>query len=413
MRLLHTSDWHLGRTFHEFSRANEHRHFLAWLLVTIEDEGPDALIIAGDIFDTPNPSAEAQTMWFQFLAEASHRLPNMVIIAIAGNHDSAERLEAPEPIMRTLRIHVIGSTFSHASFDPDRLLIPIPGKAGDVQAWVAAVPYLRSVDLPVSQDENESWQISGVRELYSQVFQRAREQRRPHQALIALGHCYMVGTTLSEVSERKILGGNQHALPRDIFPDDLSYVALGHLHMPQTIGKIETVRYCGSPIPLAMPERHYPHQVLRVDFEGANVSSIVPLLVPRTVELKQVPDHGASTLPDVLQELSSLPSLQPDTSNEALPYLEVRVLLDEPMPHLPQQIRSALEGKAVRLVNITAQRTGTGGTLAEVLPEQELKELDPEDVFRRKYARQYGESEPPEDVLATFRDLLSQVLESA
>src|SRR5690606_38813120 len=103
------------------------------------------------------------------------------------------------------------------------------------------------------------------------------------------GHCYMTGTRLSELSERRILGGNQHALPVDLFPDDVAYVALGHLHLAQRVGA-DHVRYAGSPIPLSFGERHYPHQVLLVDLRGERVAGIEPLRVPRSVDLLRVPE---------------------------------------------------------------------------------------------------------------------------
>src|SRR4051812_29205135 len=126
MRILHTSDWHLGQLLHEHARAWEHARFLTWLLETLAAERVDALLVAGDIFDTANPPAESQAAWYEFLARARARFPALDIVVIGGNHDSASRLDAPTPLLDAFRIHVVGG------FEPDRLLVPIQGGA----AWV-------------------------------------------------------------------------------------------------------------------------------------------------------------------------------------------------------------------------------------------------------------------------------------
>src|SRR5436190_10235903 len=139
MRVIHTSDWHLGHTLRgEVSREYEHAAFLRWLLDTCEREAADALLITGDVFDSATPPASAEKMWFEFLAAARKRRSAMDIIAIAGNHDSPARLGAASAVLRELGVHVIGSVpkRSDGAIDPDALVIPIAGGQG----LVAAVP---------------------------------------------------------------------------------------------------------------------------------------------------------------------------------------------------------------------------------------------------------------------------------
>ena len=127
-------------------------------------------------------------------------------------------------------------------------------------------------------------------------------------ALIVTGHCYLAGASLSDLSERKILGGNLHALPHDLYPDDVAYVALGHLHRAQAVAGRETVRYSGSPLPLAVDEEAYPHQVVCLELEGAEVRSLTPLRVPRAVAILRLPEGGApGTLEQVLAAVQQLP----------------------------------------------------------------------------------------------------------
>lgn len=403
MRILHTSDWHLGHTLHDLPREHEHRRFLSWLLDTIEAREVDALLVAGDVFDNANPSAAAQKLWYRFVGEARGRFPSLDIVVIGGNHDSADRLDAPDPLYVGFDVRVVGGLARGAErrIDLERLIVPLRDRAGRVAAWVAAVPFLRPADLV--QDQGP---IEGVRAVYAEVIEAIRARREPGQALVAMGHLYMAGTELSEMSERKILLGNQHALPVDIFPDDVAYAALGHLHKPQRVGR-DNVRYSGSPIPLSMGERTYRHQVCLVELDGEAVGSIESIPVPRAVELLRVPAKGALPPEELVKELRKLPDRAGEEPWE-LPFLEVEALLAEPDPGLPTKVEEALEGKAARLVRLGRTRTGDGASLAEVEPERTLDELLPEEVFARCYEQAYG-APPPDDLAAAFHELLDAV----
>jgi exonuclease SbcD len=413
MRLLHTSDWHLGHTLYDTSREPEHAAFLEWLLETLAAREVDALLVAGDIFDTTNPSAEAQAAWYQFIARARQRCPRLDVLVIGGNHDSAARLEAPDPLFAALGVRVVGGLpREQGALDLERLVVPVHDARGAVGAWVAAVPYLRPADLPPVGEDAADRLIEGVREVYATALEGARTRRRPGQALVAMGHCYMVGTELSQLSERKILGGNQHALPVELFPEDVAYVALGHLHKSQRVGGRESVRYSGSPLPLSLAEASYAHQVLLVELEGERLASVEPLWVPRAVDMLRVPARDAATIDDVLATLEALPPLEPETPGWKRPYLEVCVALPRPEPALRSKVEKALEGKAARLVKLTPVYTGTGSALADARPGLSLKERTPEDVFRARYARDY--TEPPEPaLLEAFHTLLTQIQEDA
>jgi exonuclease SbcD len=413
MRLLHTSDWHLGHTLYDTSREEEHAAFLEWLLNTLVEREVDALLVAGDIFDTANPSAEAQAAWYQFIAQARLRLPQLDIVVIGGNHDSAARLEAPDPLFTALQVRMVGGLPRlHGAMDLDRLVVPLHDAQGHVGAWVAAVPYLRPSDLPSVEEEVGDKLVEGVRQVYATALEAARTKRRPGQALLSMGHCYMVGTQLSELSERKILGGNQHALPVDLFPEDVAYVALGHLHKAQRVGGRDGVRYSGSPIPLSLNEASYSHQVLLVELDGERLGPVVSLPVPRTVEMVRVPASDAATLDVVTEQLEALPELVPDTPEWRRPYLEVRVALPRPEPALRSKVEKVLEGKAARLVKLSPAYAGTGGTLAETQRGVSLKERTPEEVFRARYTRDYPEP-PDAALLESFHELLRQVQEDA
>jgi exonuclease SbcD len=215
----------------------------------------------------------------------------------------------------------------------------------------------------------------------------------------------MTGSKISEMSERRILGGNQHALPSDIFAEDLAYAALGHLHLPQRVGS-EGVRYSGSPIPLSLSERGYRHQVLLVELAGRSPASITPLLVPRAVELLRVPESRALPLIEILPLLEGLPVAE-DEATERWPFLEVHVALPAPEPTLRADVEKALEGRRVRLVRLQTHYSGSGAALGDAEPSRALRELQVEEVFQQCWQAKY-EEEPDAEVLAAFAELVEQ-----
>lgn len=406
LRILHTSDWHLGHQLHGLPRVREHAAFLDWLLDTLEARASDALVIAGDVFETANPPAVAQQMWFDFLGRARRRLPALDILVIGGNHDSAARLDAPHPVLRALGIAVVGGVprGEDGALDARRLVVPLHDAEGAVAAWAAAVPFLRPADLP-RVDAAQDPLVDGVRALYAEALALARSQRRPGQALVALGHCYMVGTTLSELSERRVLGGNQHALPVDLFPEDVAYAALGHLHKAQRVGGREGVRYSGSPIPLSMSEAGYRHQVLDVRLEGEALADVEAVPVPRSVGLLRLPAGGAAPLAEVLAAIADLPKREAEADPDALPYLEVSVQLSGAQAGLRREVEAALADRAARLVLLRVSYTGDGKALADHHRGATLHELQPVDVFERRWRQRFEEPPPPE-VLASFSELV-------
>ncbi len=407
MRILHTSDWHLGHSLHDVPRDMEHEIFLDWLLDAIGEHRVDALLIAGDVFDTANPSAAAQAMFFRFVARARRRYERLEIVVIGGNHDSADRLDAPSPLLDAFDVRVVGGLprGSDRALDLKRLLVPLRDAGGEVRAWVAAVPFLRPADLPTLEGVDDRL-VEGVRAIYREVIEAARGEREPGQAIVGMGHLYMTGTQLSELSERRILGGNQHALPADLFPEDVAYAALGHLHLAQQVGR-PSLRYSGSPIPLSMAELDYPHQVCLVELQGESLASVTALPVPRAIELLRIPRSGALEKDALLATLRALPSDE-DRDPSMRSFLEVRVRLDRPDPSLRRDVEDALEGRFARLVKLGVELTGDGKSLADRMAKQMLDELQPEVVFENRWKKEF-EGAPPPDLMEAFLELVSQV----
>jgi exonuclease SbcD len=439
MRVLHTADWHLGHTLREHSRAAEHAHFLAWLVRTVADREVDALLIAGDVFDGANPQAAAWRQWFDFLGALKLARPSVQVVVIAGNHDSAARLEAPRDLLAAFDVRVVGSMKRAAdgALAVDELLVPLRDATGATAAWCVALPFLRSGDIlalaapatanaanavaatatstadvlprpgAAAEAPHDLDLIDGLRRLHGELFAAARQRRQPGQALLAMAHGYLVGGALSELSERKVLGGNQHALPLDLFPPDCDYVALGHLHRPQALGGHEHVRYCGSPIPLSMPERLHAHHVVFADFAHGALAKVWSLRVPRLVPLVRLPEHGWLDPEAALAAVAALPARDPQQPDGERPLLEVGVQLPRPAPNIGERIARAAADKNVRLVRVEVVATGDAATGAA--PQAiELQSLTPEQVFLRRYQRSHRDPIPA-PLLAAFRELLDEV----
>ena len=269
MKILATSDWHLGNLFHGNDRLPEHKHFLQWLLVQIAEQKPDALLVAGDIFDNGNPSAVAQTVYYEFLADATHLCPNMQIIITAGNHDSANRLEAPRPLLTRYHVEIRGNvrkiwqqgesedddkTGGHWLYSFDDLIIPVTNEEGE-EVIILAVPFLRS---DVVQNASYS---QGVNDFLRELTAEARK-KYPGRKCIMMAHMYAKGSDIAkqDASEKIIIGG-QEEVDLEGWNDHPDYMTCGHIHKRQHIWNTNWARYTGSILPMSFAEKDYMHGI--------------------------------------------------------------------------------------------------------------------------------------------------------
>jgi exonuclease SbcD len=381
LRLFHTSDWHLGQNLHGQDRDFEHACFLDWLLRQLASEKPDALLIAGDIFDTVNPPVKAQERLYDFIVSAHEQNANLTIVMIAGNHDSGSRIELPAPLMRRLRTHALGRVLwlDDGQLDVERLLLPLPDAKGKVRGWCLALPFLRPAEVTGAQLGDDY--LRGIGQVHEWLIGAANAKRKKGQALIAVSHAHMAGGSVSEDSERSLIIGNAEALPASLFGPSITYVALGHLHKPQKVNGEERIRYSGSPIPLSFSEIGYRHQILDITLDG-----------------------------EILVQLNDLPDIDLLADIHRQPWLEVRVRLDEPQPDLRHQVETALQGKAVRLVRIAAEYAGSGSSsdADERAGLIELDQLSPQELFSRAWQDTYG-SAVDDQTLKDFAVLLQDV----
>ena len=398
MKILHTADWHLGQTFYEYDRREEHLHFLEWLKQQIKQHEIDVLLIAGDVFDSPNPSAESQRMYYRFLREVTSENPSLQIIIIAGNHDSAARLEAPNPLLEDMNIIVRGTVRRNAEGDIDlqHFIVPLYTE-GKVTAYCLAVPYLRQGDYPSAENYSK-----GVQLLYEQLFNEVKEKGLP---VIAMGHLQATGSEISEDdrSERTVIGGLECVSP-DAFDEAIAYTALGHLHRSQRVSHRENVRYSGTPMPMSFAEKNNASGVvmITIDTEGTNIEKLEfqPL-----AGLVSIPPE-ARPLEEVLQVIGELPD--GDVTLRS-PYLEIKILMTEPEPSYKYKIEEALKGKAVRLARIAAMLPQKKASGIAATSYEELQTIRPLDMALDVFKRKYGGTEMSD----TMKQLLESVIKEA
>ncbi|ANF81220.1 exonuclease sbcCD subunit D [Acinetobacter sp. NCu2D-2] len=404
VHFLHTSDWHLGQFFHNHDREFEHAQFLNWLLEQIKQKQPNALLIAGDIFDVINPASGAQKQLYQFLADAHETAPYMQTLMIAGNHDSGYRIEQVEPLLEKFNAKAVGviGRQSENTLDLDRLLIPIYDAENRIVAWCLTLPYLRSAEI-TGLNEHTTNNQNAIAYLHQQLIREAKERKQPDQALILMSHAHMQGGETSD-SERPIIVGNEEALSTALFDDVIDYVALGHLHKPQQVGQPH-IRYSGSPIPLSFSEINYKHQVVQVKIDPQLNDNqrfqFEALTIPRTVGLVRIREE----LVNLIETIKALPSGEIEQLC-ARDFLEIEYTTDAPPPvDLRQQIELALPANRYRLLRISRvyQKQNTEDAQASKI---DLEPPTPASLFETIWSKMGYE--PDASVQRDFQQLLAE-----
>ena len=402
IRILHTADWHLGQTFFGYDRTQEHEHFLDWLAGVLTKNKIDVLIVAGDVFDVSNPSAASQRMFYRFIHRVTTENPRLQLVVVAGNHDSAARLESPLPLLQEMRTEIKGIVHKqNGKIDYEHLLVELKNAAGEVEALCLAVPFLRQGDYPVVETEGNPY-AEGVKELYARLLKYALKKRTDGQALVAVGHLLATGSEIAEKdhSERIIIGGLESVSPES-FLEQIVYTALGHIHKAQRVSGRENIRYAGSPLPMSFAEKHYHHGVVKVTLDEGWAVEIEKLEYTPLVRLLSIPATEAAAPDEVLDELRGL-ELPED---EPMPYLEVKVKLSEPEPMLRQQVEEILEGKPVRLARIVSfYRQAAEGSVEEEVLTAGLQEMNPLQIVKATFENSY-QTEMPEELVNLFQEV--------
>ena len=345
MRIIHTSDWHLGQYFYGKSRANEHQQFLTWLLTQVKSHDIDAIIVAGDIFDTATPPSYARQIYFNFISEIQSL--NCQLVILAGNHDSVSMLAESKDLLSALSTRVIAnvSDLDNNENLAEQVFI-LQNSNKEPKAVICAVPFIRPRDVIKSQqgqsasDKSLSLQQAIVNH-YQALFEQAQElvkESKLKLPIIATGHLTALGVTTSD-SVRDIYIGTLEALPSNAFPA-VDYIALGHIHRAQKVGKTEHIRYCGSPIALSFDEAKQSKRVLLVEFDSNHLTSVTDLIVPCFQPLAMV----KTSLHELSQAVETLlAELNLKSENSKVLWLDIELTDSDRLSDLQSRIET-LEG---------------------------------------------------------------------
>ena len=400
MKILHTADWHLGNTFHGHYRTDEQRHFLRWLLDALRERQPDALIVAGDVFDSPNPSAAAERLFYDFLEAATEAVDGLQVVVTVGNHDSAGRLEAPAALLERHRIYLRGVVPRTEKGEPDfaRLLIPLGRRERDEACCVCfALPYLRSLDCPPRLSVEE-----GLRYYFDGLWRALKRSDYRGLPVVAAAHFYAAGAEVceGEHSERLVVGG-QEVVSADV-AGRAAYVALGHIHKRQHVGTGEAW-YAGSVLPMSFSEKHYRHGVQWVELDEESGRAEVSQLPYEPLRaLVSLPASGALSVAELPSALAELPRREKEADESRWPYVELRVQEDRPEPSLMRDVATALADRAVRFCRMVRVSPAAAAPEEGPADVEALRTLSPLDMARRVFRSKYG-SEMPEALETRFR----------
>jgi exonuclease SbcD len=400
MRILHTSDWHIGRTLYGKKRYEEFEAFLNWLADVIQQNKIDVLLVAGDVFDTSTPSNRAQELYYRFLCRVVASSCRHVVI-VAGNHDSPSFLNAPKELLKALNIYVIGSTTESL----EEQVLVLKDDQNNPELIVCAVPYLRDRDIRVAEagesiEDKERKLIEGIRNHYAAVADLAEQRRKEIGAnipIIGMGHLFTAGgQTVDGDGVRELYIGSLAHVKAEIFPSCFNYLALGHLHVPQKVNNNEFMRYSGSPLPMGFGESKQQKSICQVEFTTTD-ASVKLIKVPVFQKLEQVRGDWKEIKERIL-ELSAI------NSNA---WLEVIYEGDEVISDLRERMESFISDTEIEILRIKNNKIADR-MLRQMNEEETLEELNVYEVFQRCLdAHNIPEEQRPELTNAYQEILLS------
>lgn len=401
MRILHTSDWHFGQYFMGKSRQREHEALIEWLVDQTRVHAIDAVLLAGDVFDTGAPPSYARELYNRLILALRDAGVNLLILA--GNHDSVATMQESRALLACLNTVVIPAVED----DPARQVHVLMDRQGVPGAMVCAIPFIRARDVLLSvagqsaQDKQMSLQ-EAIRAHYDTVYALAVQRRDAlglRVPIVATGHLTTVGASASE-SVREIYVGSLEAFPTAAFPP-ADYIALGHIHRPQKVGGFEHIRYSGSPIALGFDEARQQKEMLIVELDDGALRSVTALAVPCFQPLVSI----RGTLKQIAAEIDARAAEAP---NGGTVWLEVVVAEDDYLSDLQPRIDAMTEGLPVEVLRIRRERGAASAAMRGVARET-LDELSPDDVFARRLDTETLDAPLRAQLEAMYRDVVAEV----
>jgi len=404
MKILHTADWHLGRSLYGRKRYEEFSLFLDWLIQTIEEQKVDVLLIAGDVFDTTTPSNRAQELYYRFLCRISTSCCRHVVV-IAGNHDSPTFLNAPKELLRVLNVHVVGSMTD--SLDDEVIVLY---RDENPEAIICAVPYLRDKDIRTVEpgetvDDKNAKLVEGLKKHYADVCAIAEKKRNEFTSvghldipIVAMGHLFTAGGKAGDGVRELYVGSLAH-VGAEVFPSSIDYLALGHLHVSQTVAKIDHIRYCGSPIPIGFGEASHQKKVVLIEFNGLT-PNILEFPVPCFQQLVRI----VGSLDDIQKKLKEL------KKEESSAWLEIEYTGSNIISDLSEMLDETLADSKIEIRRIK-NRPVMDRVILTLSEDETLDDLDTGDVFIRCMDASKVSDEEREMLTASYNEIIKSIHE--
>lgn len=394
MKILHTSDWHLGHSFYGYERIDEHRSFLNQLSHIIRNESPDVLIVSGDVYDSVAPSIAAQKLYNQMILELRATAPTMKIIITAGNHDSSSRLELNGELWDAFDVKIIGNIErGENGVNYEKHIVEIKENDNTTKGYVIAIPYIYHANYPAVGDETQS----KMQYFHQQLIDSVKERNINNMPIVVTGHLAVSGADIKghEAKHTRLVYENL-----DELGNGYDYLALGHIHRPQMVAGSERARYSGSPIPMNFDE-DYPHSVTIVEMEsGTYKPAIREIGITPSIPVKTIPEKGG-TIDEIMDIIKSLP--------QEKCYIRIRLKVKDVVPMNERLLieNFFLEHQAI-LCEIQPIREATVCIQPKSIAVEEIKNISPLDIATDYYQQHFG-GNMDEELLNMLRESIDKV----
>ena len=376
MKILHTSDWHLGHSFYGYERTEEHLSFLRQLCNIIRDENPDALIVSGDIYDSVVPSITAQKLYNKMILELRATAPMMKIVITAGNHDSSSRLELNGELWNAFDVQIVGNIERNDNnINYEKHIIEVTDSNNKIKGYIIAVPYIYHANYPTTDNETQSRMLSFHQQLINQV----SERNSTNQPIIMTGHLAVSGADIKghETKHTRLVYESIKELG-----EGYDYLALGHIHRPQTVDGKKKARYSGSPIPMNFDE-DYQHSITIVEIENHDdTPTMREIKIEHPIPIRTIPEKGGE-INEILERIASLPKEKS--------YIRIKLKVKDVIPMDERLLieKSFSEQQAI-LCEIQPIREKSSDNQPQNIAIEEIKHISPLEIAMDYYRQHFG-----------------------
>lgn len=383
MKIIHTADWHLGQLFYGYERNDEHRHMARCLIDAVAAHRPDALIVAGDIFNTPNPPIAALGIYNETMMRLHEIAPEMKIVVLAGNHDSASRLEVTSALWRHFNLEIV------TGLTPEGRIIELPGKG-----YIAAIPYIYEGNYPDAGDDCPT--DERIRLFHQKLLDDIAAGNADGLPVVMTAHIAVSDSTSAKLSDRYL---SYH--PLTVMGEGYDYLALGHIHKSLTMHSGEAAaRYSGSPLSVSFDEEP-THSFTLVDIAARGAQPDTELLeIPVIRPLETFPED----CPVEFEQTIELIDKYLPTDHDC--YLRVMIKCDDGIAgNAKIRLAEALSGKKARFCLLTPVTTAAGrGESFKRITREEISVKEPSDLAAEYFAARFGCEMPKE-----FFDIIDEI----